>query len=182
MRLFIAVPLPEQTRDQLSELQRRLKALPLERASWVRRPAMHVTLRFLGGVDEQMVPDICEVLEEALTERAPFETVLKGGGAFPNARRPRVFWVGLEDGGRFAELAHAANLALTALGFQAPEQPFRPHVTLCRVSGPWLGGLPAPLEQLDELGRFQVDRLDLFRSELRPAGAVHTSLHSFPLG
>ena len=181
MRLFIAVPLPEETRELLCGLQDKLRGR-VKRANWIKRPAMHVTVRFLGDVEEDVIPEIHEVLEDGLYERKPFEAILTGGGVFPNIKRPRVFWVGLEDGDRFAELAHSANLALSALGFSSPHKPFRPHVTLCRLRGPWLGGLPKPLEGLGELGRFQVDRLTLYRSILHPAGARHEELHSWKLG
>lgn len=180
MRLFIAVPLPEEARDLLCSMQERLRG-DVKRAAWVSRDAMHITVRFLGDTQEDLVPEIHEVLGDALAEHPPFEAVLKRGGAFPNARRPKVFWVGLEDGARFAELAHTANLALSALGFPAPHKPFRPHATLCRLRGPWLGGLPKELEELGELGRFTVDRLMLYESTLHPAGATHTALHSFAL-
>lgn len=181
MRLFIAVPLPEETRELLIGLQKKLRSR-VKRAAWVKRDVMHVTVRFLGDVEEEVIPEIDEVLEDGLYERKPFEAILRGGGAFPNPQQPRVFWVGLEDGDRFAELAHSANLALSALGFQAPHKPFRPHVTLCRLRGPWLDGLPKPLAELDELGRFRVDRLTLYRSILHPAGAKHEELRSWKLG
>ncbi len=180
MRLFIAVPMPDEARDLLCGLQDELRPM-VKRAAWVHRDAMHVTVRFLGETEEEVVPEIEEMLGDALHEFPPFEAVMKGGGAFPNARRPKVFWVGLEDGARFASLAHAANLGLSALGFPAPHKPFRPHATLCRLRGPWLSGLPKPLEDLGELGRFPVDRLVLYQSVLHPAGAQHSALHTFML-
>ncbi len=181
MRLFIAVPLPEEACDLLCGLQKKLRR-SVKRASWIKRDAMHVTVRFLGDVEEDVIPEIHEVLEDGLIERKPFEAVLQDAGAFPNIRQPKVFWVGLEDGDRFAELAHSANLSLSALGFQAPHRPFRPHASVCRLRGPWLTGLPKPMENLGELGRFRVDRLVLFQSILHPAGAKHVSLHSWMLG
>ncbi len=139
MRLFIAVPLPDEARELLCGLQDQLRP-KVKRAAWVRRDEMHVTGRFLGETDEDLIPEIQEVLSDGMADHPPFEAIMKGGGAFPNARRPKVFWVGLQDGHRFARLAHTANLALSALGFQAPPNPFRPHATLCRLRGPWLGG------------------------------------------
>ena len=180
MRLFIAVPLPEEARDLLCAMQDQLRG-EVKRAAWVPRVAMHVTVRFLGETEEDLVPEIHEMLSDALAEYPPFEARLAGGGAFPNARRPKVFWVGLEDGHRFAALAHTANLALSALGFPAPHKPFRPHATLCRLRGPWLEGLPTKLGEAGELGRFTVDRLELYQSVLHPAGAEHTPVHTYTL-
>ncbi len=180
MRLFIAVPLPDEARDLLCSLQDELRS-KVKRAAWVPRHDMHVTVRFLGQTEEDLVPEIHEMLSDALAEHPTFEAVLKRGGAFPNPRRPNVFWVGLEDGARFAGLAHTANLALSALGFPAPDKPFRPHATLCRLRGPWLGGLPKRLEDLGVLGRFQVDRLVLYESKLNSAGAQHAALHTYLL-
>ncbi len=180
MRLFIAVPLPDDARELLCGLQDKLRS-EVKRAAWVQRDAMHVTVRFLGETDEGLVPEIDEVLREGLAEHPPFEAILRGGGAFPNARRPKVFWVGLEDGHRFSQLAHAANLSLSALGFPAVHKPFRPHATLCRLRGPWLSGLPKELSGLGELGRFTIDRLVLYQSTLNPAGADHTPLSTYTL-
>jgi 2'-5' RNA ligase len=180
MRLFIAVPLPDEARDLLCSLQDDLRGT-VKRAAWVKRDAQHVTIRFLGETEEDVVPEIHEMLSDALVGHPPFEAALKGGGAFPNIRRPKVFWVGLEDGGGFAQLAHTANLALSALGFPAPPKPFRPHATLCRLRGPWLSGLPQRLDDLGVMGRFTVDRLVLYQSVLHPAGAQHAELHSYTL-
>ena len=180
MRLFIAVPLPDPTRDALIGLQEQLRP-KVKRATWVKRDAMHVTLRFLGDCEDDFAPEVGEMLGEALADQPAFETVLQGGGAFPNPRRPKVFWVGLEDGGKFGQLAHVTNLALAALGLAAPAKPFAPHITLCRLRGPWLGGLPPQLETLGEIGRFQVDRLVLFKSDLHPVAPVHTELFSVAL-
>jgi 2'-5' RNA ligase len=180
MRLFIAVPLPDEAIDLLRGLQDELRPL-VERAAWVKRDTMHVTVRFLDETPAEMVPEIHEVLSDACETLPGFEAVLKGGGAFPNTRRPKLFWVGLEDRERFARLAHAANLALSALGYQAPHRPFHPHATLCRLRAPWLGELPAPLAKLGELGRFPVDRFVLYQSQLRAAGAIHTPLHTYTL-
>jgi 2'-5' RNA ligase len=161
-------------------VQERLRG-NVKRAAWVKRDAMHVTVRFLGDTDEDVIPEIDEMLRDGLAELPSFEAVLRHGGAFPNPRRPNVFWVGLDAGDRFAELAHYANLALSALGFPAPHKPFHPHATLCRLRGPWLGGLPPELEELGELGRFAVDRLVLYKSQLHPAGAQHSVLHTYLL-
>jgi RNA 2',3'-cyclic 3'-phosphodiesterase len=180
MRLFIAVPLPDVARDLLCSVQDDLRG-EVKRAAWVPRDAMHVTVRFLGETEEDLVPEIDEVLGDALAEYPSFEAVMKKGGAFPNAQRPKVFWVGLEDGVRFAALAHAANLALSALGLPAPYKPFFPHATLCRLRGPWLTGLPERLAGLGELGRFPVDRLVLYQSVLHPAGAQHSALRTYTL-
>jgi len=180
MRLFIAVPLPDEARDLLCSVQDDLRR-EVKRAAWESRDVMHVTVRFLGETDDELIPEIHEVLSEALAQQPRFEARLCKGGAFPNAREPKVFWVGLEDGMRFAVLAHAANLALSALGFAAPQHPFLPHATLCRVKGPWLTGLPKSLSRLGEFGRFPVDRLVLYQSVRHRHGAQHTPLHTYNL-
>lgn len=180
MRLFLAVPLPDETRDVLTGLQDKLRG-KVKRATWVRRTEMHVTLRFLGDCEDDFAPEVGEMLSDALVDHHPFDALVKGAGAFPNPRRPKVFWVGIEDGGGFAELAHVTNLALAALGLPAPAKPFQPHITLCRLRGPWLGGLPRQLEELTELGSFKIDRLVLYRSDLHPVAPQHTELRTFPL-
>ncbi len=189
MRLFLAVSLPGDLRDAALGLQASLKDA-VGPASFTRPEAMHVTLRFLGEVDPARVPVLASALGPALADLAPVAVAMAGGGAFPDARRPRVLWVGLQDGGGLARIAARIEEVLGGLGFPPPDHPFRAHLTLARIRSEARGAGPHPacareaahrLSETGLLGRFMAQEVTLFASELAPSGAIHTPLASFPL-
>jgi 2'-5' RNA ligase len=183
IRSFVAVLLPEPLRARLDEA-----AAPLRRGaaavSWVRAENLHVTLRFLGGVDEGTIGRVREALAEAAAGLAPFRIVLQGFGGFPASRAPRVVWVGVTEGGdRLGALHGRVEAALARRRIPAEGRPFHPHVTLGRAREPrgeaglveLLGAPGAPL------GETVVDAIHLMRSELHPAGARYSVLAREPL-
>jgi len=188
-RLFVALELPEEIRSHLRALQEDLKRRTPGRAvRWVDPAGIHLTLHFLGDVERGRVEALDGALGAAARGRAPFELATGGLSCFPNARRPRVVWVGL--GGQLAPLGalHAAvERELGALGFEPEDRAFHPHLTLGRVRQ------EAARPAVEELARvlqgaaaepsppFRVADVILFRSELRPSGAVYSALHHAPL-
>jgi 2'-5' RNA ligase len=183
IRSFVAVLLPEPLRARLDEA-----AAPLRQGaaavSWVRAENLHVTMRFLGGVDEATIGRVREALGEAAAGLAPFRIVLQGFGGFPTPRTPRVVWVGVTDGSERLGMLHArVEAALARRRIPAEGRPFHPHVTLGRAREPrgavelatWLGAPGAPL------GETLVDAVHLMRSELHPAGARYSVLAREPL-
>jgi 2'-5' RNA ligase len=135
MRLFVAVELDEAVRraaDQVAgELRTRLG--PHVRASWVAADKMHLTVRFLGHVDDTHVPAVLEALRPPLPV-APFEVALGSCGVFPRSGPPRVFWIGLIDGVTSARaMHHEFNHRLAPLGFAPEDRSFSAHLTLARV-------------------------------------------------
>jgi RNA 2',3'-cyclic 3'-phosphodiesterase len=183
IRSFIAVLLPEPLKARLDEA-----AEPLRQrgpaVSWVRAENLHVTLRFLGGVDEATIGKVREALAEAAVGLAPFRVVLRGFGGFPTARAPRVVWVGVADGSERLGALHArVEAALARQRIPAEGRPFHPHVTLGRAREPRgaaglaesLGAPGAPL------GETHVDAIHLMRSDLHPSGARYSVLAREPL-
>lgn len=183
MRLFLAVELPDAVRQGLDALQARLRdSWPGWR--WVRPEGIHLTLRFLGEVDEATDAAARAGWRQAAAGCAAFRFRLEGLGRFPPGGRPRVLWVGVgEEGssGRLAALATAVEGAARKAGFAAERRTFHPHLTLARAKRggrpQWGEGIEPGIEEA-----VAVDRLVLFRSELRPDGARYTALDSFPLG
>lgn len=153
--------------------------------SWTPPGNFHVTLKFLGAVEEPRVPGIVEALREAVAGHSAFAMTVHGLGAFPSASRPRVIWAGIESGaGRLTALARAVEAALVPLGFEAATRPFSAHVTLGRVREP--GPDPSLARALARaaaapLGETRVERLVLMRSELSPRGSRYTEVASLPL-
>ena len=176
MRAFIAIELPEETKQELQELAGQLRRAGI-RASWVKPDRMHLTLRFLGEIDEDQAETIAGHLVREYSGRAPFECAVEGAGAFPNVRRPSVLWAGVGplEGG-LADIQAVAEQAASGAGLKPERRRFRPHLTLGRIRKPeaagHLGRALAPLRTFR--GKpFPVRGVTLFSSTLTPEGPVY---------
>ena len=184
MRLFVAAVLPETLRSALIALQQRLASLPLP-VRWVHPETMHLTFAFLGETGEAVAAKISGALAAALPEGPPpFGLEARGCGTFPAHGRPRVLWVGLEgEVDAAARLKRIVDQALEPLGFRREDRPFRPHLTLGRVTegrtGNWRDSLQ--VESGTAFGSFEVRSLTLFESRLGSDRARHVPLASLPL-
>jgi 2'-5' RNA ligase len=143
---------------------------------------LHVTLKFLGQIDEVRVDPIAQALAGVAARTAAFEIAVRGLGAFPTSARPRIVWVGLEPAAPLAALAGEVDTALATLGSARESRPFAAHVTLGRVRESRRNALlAAALARPAECGRLTVARVSLMRSELHPRGARYTELTSVVL-
>ncbi len=178
IRTFIAVELPEAIKRELARLQSDLRRYGA-RVSWTRPEGLHVTLKFLGNVDERQIEAIAEAVKTAVAgEKQPRLTVV-GTGAFPSWGSPRVLWVGVEDEkNRLAEIQARLDKELEKLGFEREKRAFKPHLTLGRVKA--IGGVRPVCEDLRNrevaLGTFEVAEIVVMKSDLKPTGAVYTPL------
>jgi RNA 2',3'-cyclic 3'-phosphodiesterase len=153
--------------------------------SWVAADNFHVTVKFLGAVDEARLPAVIDVLHAAVPRHARFTIDVGGLGAFPSATRARVLWAGVVAGdGALAALAATVDTALASLGFPREARAFSPHITVGRVREP--GRAPAlttllSASQTRSFGRVAVNEVTLMRSDLSPRGARYTPLVQVPL-
>lgn len=184
-RLFVAIALPEALRH---DLDRRLRPLrqAWSGARWVCPEALHVTLLFLGETPLQRRGALDEALGLACRGHAPCVCRLGGVGVFPDARRPAVLWVGLDDHGALARLAGDLRQRVAAAGFPSDDRPFTPHLTLGRVRRP-SRPTAAALEALQhwagaDFGPLPVESVSLVASTLTPAGPRYTTLRRWTLG
>lgn len=179
-RAFIAIDLPESAKSFLSEAQEALKLYGF-RVKWVRPQNIHLTLKFLGDTPTADTDKIAEALKLAAKNRPIISLAAKGIGVFPNVRRPRVIWAGLD--GQLEELANlqqALDVRLADLGFARERRAFKSHLTLGRVKGKIASGrIRTAIDALKEFGSesFEINQVILFKSELRPTGAVYTRVH-----
>ena len=183
IRAFIAVGIEPQTVEKISEAVDQLK----QRApaiKWASLVNLHLTLKFLGDVEEAAVEPIARALREHVGPFPRFTINAKGLGVFPGVKRPRILWVGLE-GNQLIELASTVETALEPLGFKPEDRDFKPHLTIGRWRQPdnSAGPFVAELERWKghEFGRSEVRNITLFQSMLRPEGAIHKMLAEITL-
>jgi 2'-5' RNA ligase len=184
MRLFIAINVDPVLQAPLAAVQANLKttAAPV---SWVKPEHLHFTLKFLGEVPEVRLPALQETFRSSVAGIGCFTLSLAGLGAFPPRGRPRVVWVGVEQGvEEMKRLQGRIDETLLPLSFAREARPFQPHLTLGRIRD--VGRLDALLTylrgaEIGRVGQMHVRCVDLMRSELHPAGAVYTRVESVPL-
>lgn len=166
------------------ELRRRASTLaPRARITWIPAERAHVTVRFIGHVDDAAAAAIAAALAPPLPVN-PFDLTVSGVGAFPPSGSPRVVWAGLTDGVQaLTDAEREVSARLEACGVERDERPYRPHLTLARVKEP--GGLRsrALLEGLADrgLGTTRVDAITLFESRLSPKGPTYVPLQQTAL-
>ena len=175
-RLFVSVSVPvtDAMRDAISELAK-VRNVRTEKTEKI-----HITLCFLGDTDVRRIPELRDRLRDALSSEHDFQIRLEGIGAFPDMRRPRVVWIGIESDA-LAAIAGKVRGAIADCGLDFDRKPFSAHVTIGRVSG------HADVSNISDRYRnivfaeFKADSVRLMASELLPTGAKHTVVERFPL-
>ena len=180
MRLFVAIDIPAEIKDALRSFVARLR--PAAQIGWSPVDNLHITTKFIGEWPEPRLDE----LKRALTlvpVKSAIDITVKGLGWFPNPRRPRVFWAGIEGGEPLRALARATELAVADFGVPIEERAYSPHLTLARIRE------AVPLEHLHktiesfpagcgfDFGSFSATRFFLYLS----AGGQYTQLSGFPL-
>lgn len=186
-RTFIAVRLPDAIRAQLALQIEALKPRLPASVRWVAPESLHLTLAFLGELDDARLAAAEEAAAVAAREGAPFTLALTHLGAFGPARSPRVIWAGVSgDVSALANLQDRLATELELRGFPREDRPFSPHLTLARIKEPLPPdtgrAVPALLRSAPaEHGSWQVHELCAMKSELARSGARYTCLHAYPL-
>ena len=179
MRSFIAIEIPDEIKQGMTEIQSRLKGSGVD-AGWTRPEGIHLTLKFLGEVPEAQVPEIRTALTRAVAGCGGFRLEVMGVGTFPDPKNARVVWIGLSDGtGKLVKLQTAVEDAMTGLGFEREARKFTPHLTLGRIRyirsrDQWLRSLDTVKDA--RLPAFDVRTVSLMKSELKPSGALYTNM------
>lgn len=185
IRSFLAFELPPEIREKIGEVSTELQKLTLP-IRWVKVTNIHLTMIFLGYVDEDKIDDIKEKVNLVVQRFSIFQTRLNGIGVFPNWRKPRVIWIDL--GGeieRLSTLREELQTGLKVLGFKPEKRPFAPHLTIGRFKGLLDRDeeLKSILDRYHDLsGDLQyLNELVLFKSDLKPDGPVYTKMATWQL-
>jgi len=182
-RLFIAANISEQTRSLIRAVQSELHFLKND-IRFVYPINVHLTLKFLGDVQEKRISQIIDLVESSVSSFQNFTYICEGTGIFPNAKRPRVLWLGITDGSEYLkQLATLLNKTLKDMPVKQEDKEYRSHITLGRVKGFKEGNL-----KLNEFLNYRygkitnhVSEIVLFESILRPKGAIYKPIHRFKL-
>jgi len=188
VRLFVALEIGAEVRDRLAALIEELRgadaAAAKNRAHWVRAENLHVTLKFIGNVDDGRL----DAIRSALSEVRPGNVVemrFRGLGFFPDDRRPRVLWAGVEATPDLASLADEIDARLGQLDIPRETRKFAPHLTLARFDPPGISGElhTATMQYTSrDFGMVRTGKFHLFESKTPATGAEYTRLSSFAFG
>lgn len=179
IRSFLAIELPRTVVKEIQEVQNDLRASEAD-VRWVNPAQIHLTLKFFGNIEESQVEPIVTSLEEPARETPSFLVNVRGVGAFPHLKNPRVIWMGVVDEEDvLCPFQKRLEESMEPLGFRPEARRFHPHLTLGRVrSARGRDNLVNRIQQYREkkFGAFKAEKVLLFKSELKPSGAVYTIL------
>ena len=188
VRSFIAIELPDEVKSALTQLQAQLKSGGQFPVKWVDPYSIHLTLKFLGNIDIDRIDGITRAVEEAARGISPFHLEVTGLGVFPNLKRVQVAWVGVSgEVDRLGQLQKRIESNLAPLGFAPESRPFTPHLTLARLRD------RASLNERQSFGQlvvgtrfeavygFNVDSINLMRSQLTSEGPIYNQISSVKL-
>jgi len=187
LRAFVAVEIPLEIRETvckaITPLQKELGSV----VRWVPVENMHLTLNFLGDVSPANVEMLSQMLHAEANLFGCFDLRLSGLGSFPNLKRPRVIYIGIQSPPTIEALQRGIESASRRLGYESEERGFSPHLTIGRVkqnvTATEQQTIRRALEEtrIDLLGTARVDSVHLYKSDLKPTGSVYTRLYSAPL-
>jgi 2'-5' RNA ligase len=181
LRLFTGIATPRAVEARIDELVRQLK--PLAAIRWSPTSNFHITTKFIGAWPEDRLQEIKDALA-GVPRTGAFKIAIRGLGFFPDAQRPRSFWIGVDGGAELKSLASRIDQTCSQLGVVAEKKPYTPHLTLARTEPKAkLEALHMALEKMGSplLGEFDATVFHLYLSQPGRSGAIYTSLEEFPL-
>ncbi len=188
MRTFIAIELSREIKEYLSRLQEKLKLAQAD-VKWALPTNIHLTLKFLGEIDDKTKDNVIRIMEDMAKNKTPFYLNIASIGGFPRIESPRVIWVGIDKGDiPVKEIAGELEEKLSRIGIPAEDRTFSSHITIGRTkSSKNRKALANSLIALkdtfkEEIPELYVDKITLFKSTLAPQGPIYEILKEIPLG
>jgi 2'-5' RNA ligase len=177
IRLFIGIELDKQIKEPLSKIQEQVRFI---KPSWVPPKNIHLTVKFLGWSNEESIGEIISAIRSVTEKYKHFEITIDGLGAFPNTKKARIFWVGLEGNTVYlSRLQGDLEDVLLPLGYEKEKRPYHPHITLARLRV--FEDVRKALSLKMSYRQMKVKELTLFQSRLTPKGAVYSVVEKFSL-
>ncbi len=182
IRAFIAIDIP--VSQKAIKIINELKKTQID-AKLVETKNMHLTLKFLGDTDENLIDEIEKTIKESTKNTQPFEITLKNIGVFPNQNYIKVAWIGVENAEPLKQITETIDTKLQNLGFEKEKRPFSAHLTIARIKS---AKNKEKLIQLinkyenTEFHKIKIDKIILKKSTLTPEGPIYTNLRQITLG
>ncbi len=183
IRTFICFEIPVSVKEQIVKLQNELKSFG-RGVRWINPDGIHLTLKFLGDVPEENIDNIAEAVKSAVKGITPVTIKIANAGSFPNFKRPRVLWIGVEETtGQLGKIHDLIEHELEKLGYDKENRKFSPHLTLGRVkSSEGIEKISNELANTEiNFGEFTAAEIIIMKSDLKQSGAVYTSLFKLKL-
>jgi len=187
MRVFIAIDLDDEIRAGLGDLQQQLQNkadIKKGDVKWVTPKNIHLTLKFLGEIEDEQVVDVCNVVKDVASRHQSFELEVKSVGCFGD-RSARVLWVGVGEGrDSLLQLQKDLEQQLASSGWPPEQREFAGHLTLCRVKNSQAGVKLAVMTKDYKdfrLGTIEADSVSVYQSRLTPSGPIYTVLGNYKL-
>jgi len=188
MRLFIAVDLSQNILNKIEEITADFKKhTPPTALKWVETENLHLTVKFIGELQESKLQHLKDLLFQSLCHQAPFEIGVSGLGMYPTKNNPRVIWLGITGEKPLIQIHKTLDQNLAELGIKPEGRPFSPHLTIARVrknvdsSAVKSIGKTVSQFTVEPLGAISIDQVQLYKSVLTPTGPIYTSLLAVPL-
>ncbi len=177
IRIFFALPVPEKIKSILVDIQEEFKKRT-GNIKWVRPSGIHLTLKFIGDVKPERARQLWEALEEVDYPEF-FNISLQRSGVFPNPRRPRVLWIGINGSMHLESIASKMDSRLLQEGVDTESRKFHPHLTIGRIRNKIDDQVVESFLNTDVPDvSMEVNSIICYKSELKPGGAVYTPLHT----
>ena len=187
IRSFIALELPDNVKETVALIIKRLRPAQHRYVKWVAPEGTHLTIKFLGNIYQSQIPQITGIMKTAAAKVPPLNLRLGGLGMFPNEQRPRVIWVALEGNTEpLAAMQREIEQALAPMGFAPENRAFTPHLTLGRVRDNASPddrkeiAVVVKEKKIDYEANFTLRELSLMKSTLTPTGAIYNRIESAP--
>ena len=182
IRTFIAIDIP--VSQKVTEIINELKKTQID-AKIVETENMHLTLKFLGDIDENLIDEIEKIIKDAILNMQPFEITLKNLGVFPNQKYMKVAWIGVENAEHLKKIAETIDTKLKDLGFEKEKRPFSVHLTIARIKS--AKNKEKLIDLIDkyqntELQKIKINKIILKKSILTPKGPIYTNLKEIKVG
>jgi 2'-5' RNA ligase len=184
VRLFVAVEIAGEIRKKLAEFQDALKKVDAD-VGWIAPENLHITLKFIGSIDEEKIEAITNIIKDSVTHIRPFDLDYRGVGILPAEKNPRVIFVEVIDGGGVLVKIHERlDNQLMALGVEHEDRKFKAHLTVGRIKT--RRNVRKLIENLNsyngfDFGSEHVTQVVLMKSNLSPEGPIYTKLHGVDL-
>jgi 2'-5' RNA ligase len=183
-RIFLALNFSVAVTRKIAEEVARLQQPMTEagfRVAWVPAANLHLTLKFIGSIEENLIEGVTGACKRVAARHAPIEAKAGGVGAFPSVQKPNVLWVGVQAPPSLSALQRDVEAAMVELGFDKEERAFHPHVTVGRVKEA-RGSASDPWKSDAQLGSSLLNEIVVYESRTRSAGAEYVARARVPLG